>query len=180
MQEQILVSLPSGRFYYDNPSVEKRFSRKVNKDDESGCWIWMGATTRGDYGHFRIMTPTGWSMLRVHIYAHWKYNDGAGIGNEVMHSCDNPRCCNPRHLSLGTTKENQLDSKEKGRNAKGLDSVTNKHKLEGRPLDESKVKEIWNLYKQGYNQRRIAEMIDIHFANVNRVLKKKTWAWVEV
>jgi hypothetical protein len=180
LKEDKLITLPSGKSFYDNISVESRFLKKVLKDTESDCWIWNGATTRGGYGHFRIKTPEGWSMLRAHIYAHWKYNGGVGIGKEVMHSCDNPFCCNPQHLSLGTTKENQKDSKDKGRNAKGLNSVTNKHKLEGRPLDEDKVKEIWKLYNEGYNQRRIAEMIDIHFANVNRVLRKKTWAWVEV
>lgn len=178
-QEQ-LIALPSGRVYYDSDSVENRFLQKVLKDTDSGCWIWNGATTRSGYGHFRIKTTEGWSMLRAHIYAHWKYNGGVGTGNQVMHSCDNPSCCNPEHLSLGTAKENAKDAKDKGRSAKGSKNAPNKHKLGGRPLDEDKVKEIWRLYGEGYNQQRISEMIDIHFANVSRVLRKKTWAWVEV
>jgi HNH endonuclease len=33
----------------------------------------------------------------------------------VMHSCDNPPCCNPNHLSIGTHHENMIDSMLKGR-----------------------------------------------------------------
>lgn len=43
------------------------------------------------------------------------------MGGVVMHSCDNPRCINPRHLSLGTYSMNTQDmhSKGRGRNQKG-------------------------------------------------------------
>lgn len=36
-------------------------------------------------------------------------------GQVVMHSCDNPACCNPRHLSVGSQSENMQDCSYKGR-----------------------------------------------------------------
>lgn len=45
--------------------------------------------------------------------------DEATMGGVVLHSCDNPRCVNPAHLSLGTNLDNVADRQSKGRQAKG-------------------------------------------------------------
>lgn len=47
------------------------------------------------------------------------HNDELNPENVIMHSCDNPNCCNPRHLSKGTHKDNHDDKVNKGRQAKG-------------------------------------------------------------
>ena len=44
-------------------------------------------------------------------------------GLPVMHSCDTPRCCNPDHLSLGTSKDNSDDMVAKGRHRTALKPV---------------------------------------------------------
>jgi len=36
-------------------------------------------------------------------------------GALVLHSCDNPACCNWRHLRVGTHRENQMDAVARGR-----------------------------------------------------------------
>jgi hypothetical protein len=36
-------------------------------------------------------------------------------GLEVMHSCDNPACINPEHLSVGTHQQNIQDAVTRGR-----------------------------------------------------------------
>ena len=40
-----------------------------------------------------------------------------------MYSCDNRRCCNPKHLSVGTNRENALDMMRKGRGRNGFGPI---------------------------------------------------------
>jgi hypothetical protein len=44
---------------------------------------------------------------------------GAASGKLVCHECDNPPCCNPRHLFLGTAQDNITDRDKKGRGRAG-------------------------------------------------------------
>lgn len=46
----------------------------------------------------------------------WEDTHGAiPLGLYVCHHCDNPPCCNPEHLFLGTPQQNMDDAKAKGR-----------------------------------------------------------------
>lgn len=88
---------------------------------ESGCWEWNGFRhpPRGmkhhgpDYGYGE-MCYRG-KGTRTHRLA-WILTRGPiPNGMVVMHTCDNPPCCNPEHVRLGTQKENQQEMARKGR-----------------------------------------------------------------
>lgn len=78
-------------------------------DDE--CWLWQGAFRGRGYGAFALNRKT----LPAHRAA---FHAATGIdpaGLLVCHSCDNPSCCNPAHLFLGTHTDNVRDMLAKGR-----------------------------------------------------------------
>lgn len=53
-------------------------------------------------------------MLGAHVIA-YRIARGDTKNLQVLHECDNPICCNPSHLFLGTQKDNIQDMIKKGR-----------------------------------------------------------------
>lgn len=92
-----------------------RFWAKV---DTSGgpdaCWPWMGSRTKGGYGEMSI----DGEVTYMHRFA-WAVLTGSAPVNHVLHRCDNPPCCNPAHLFLGTPADNAADKVAKGRQQRG-------------------------------------------------------------
>jgi hypothetical protein len=77
------------------------------------CWPWTGARTSWGYGNTRVDGKT----VGTHRVA-WQLTHGPiPAGMSVLHRCDNPPCCNPRHLFLGSPLDNKADSIAKGRDA---------------------------------------------------------------
>lgn len=77
---------------------------------EDACWPWKLRIHNG-YGCVKI----GGSELRAHRVA-WALARRQSPGPRVVrHACDNPACCNPRHLRIGTQKQNLEDMWRKGR-----------------------------------------------------------------
>lgn len=93
-------------------TIEKRFWKKVEKN-RNGCWLWMGAKTHCGYG--LIGGGPGKPLVRVHRLS-WELLNGPIESRLcVLHKCDNPACVNPKHLFLGTQKDNALDRETKHR-----------------------------------------------------------------
>jgi hypothetical protein len=89
-----------------------RFWSKVDKSlGGNGCWPWTASTVAQGYGRFRTPEKT----LRAHRVALQLSGTFVGPADVVMHMCDNPRCCNPAHLRVGTHRENTDDMMAKGR-----------------------------------------------------------------
>jgi hypothetical protein len=95
---------------------EYRFWEKVRILGPDDCWPWDSAGAHSDRGRFKIQGRL-YSPPRV-AYALTKGKIPAGSGYHgcvVRHTCDNPPCCNPRHLEAGSHQDNVDDMVKRGR-----------------------------------------------------------------
>lgn len=102
------------------------FWRRIAVSELADCWEWMGWRDTDGYG--RVSQREAYEGGR---YAHriaWMLTNGP-MSPElcVCHTCDNPACCNPRHLWLGTNIQNIADRENKGRTARAERSGRQRH-----------------------------------------------------
>jgi DNA-binding transcriptional regulator YiaG len=104
--------------------TKENFWSRVRKGAPDECWNWTGPISysrNGGMGYGRI-DAFGTRGVYVHRVAYWLANPGVidlprGNGLLVRHKCDNPICCNPSHLELGTHADNMHDMVSRGRKA---------------------------------------------------------------
>jgi hypothetical protein len=152
-------------------TMEERFWRFVEKTDE--CWVWTGQKIRG-YGRLSVGAKEEKSV-GAHRFS-WELHNKQKIpdGKFVMHSCDNPSCVNPDHLSIGSPKENYDDMVLKGRRK----VVAPKGVANGKSiLDEEKVRFIKTC---GLNHAKTAKILGVSVSCVRGVRSGRTWSQVVV
>lgn len=95
-----------------NERTSSRFWNLVNVGSSEECWPWKGMTDRYGYGMFKVRPGYRYTASRFAFVIAKSIEPGA---LQVCHHCDNPPCCNPEHLYLGTPKSNSNDRVERGR-----------------------------------------------------------------
>jgi hypothetical protein len=92
-------------------TTEDRFWRKVARTGPAECWLWLAGRNPKGYGRFGMHG----SAVFAHRQAYALTVGAIPEGMYVCHRCDNPPCCNPEHLFLGTHADNIRDMTRKGR-----------------------------------------------------------------
>ena len=94
-----------------------RFWQRVDQSSgEAACWPWAGGLNNFGYG--RIKADGGRQML-AHRVAYILRRGPIPSDKILLHSCDTPRCVNPRHLRIGSRAENIADCVSKDRHCHG-------------------------------------------------------------
>lgn len=96
---------------------EQRFWLGVEIRSKDQCWNWK-LSMRGGYGQFRISSKKGEVQKLGSHQVSFACANGF-LPEAVRHTCDNQKCCNPKHLIAGTQTQNVQDTVDHGRTARG-------------------------------------------------------------
>lgn len=101
----------------------ERFRSYVDVRGPDECWPWTGCVDKDGYGQLSFL---GKKTARAHRVAffleHGRWPEPCGL-----HSCDNPPCCNPRHIWEGTNADNHADMVAKKRHPIGDRNGARRH-----------------------------------------------------
>lgn len=163
------------------PKDIDRFWRKVDKSNgDDSCWNWTAYVHWKGYGQFSVRGKK--RTLRTHRFV-YEITFGAIPDHlQVCHSCDNRKCCNPKHLFLGTSLDNTSDMVSKGRHSHGTrHSAVTRHGEQhgGHKLTDQKVKYIREKYKTGtISQRELAHEMGVSKTLIGNIIREKAWKCV--
>lgn len=145
-----------------------RFWEKV---DRSGgpdvCWPWTASVSAAGYGYFHLREYNVGSHRIAFVAA-----GGVLTVDEpqVLHHCDNPPCCNARHLFVGTHADNMADMATKGRGGSPRGERHGRAKL-----TKQDVSAIRKRVVAGETRRALAREFGVSHQTVNDIVNMRTW-----
>ncbi len=145
-----------------------RFWSKVDRRGPDDCWPWLASCCKSGRGMFRISGKL-FKAPRV-VYFLTKHRDPGE--RDVCHTCDNPGCCNPKHLWRGTRTANNSDRDAKGR------QVSRRGEKHGCAiLTEKQVRMV---LKSNLSGRYLAWKLNVHECTVSAIRHRRIWKWLNV
>lgn len=121
------------------------------------CWLWVGAHDRRGYGTFHHQDKT----YKAHRVVYTLLVGEIPLGKLLLHSCDNPTCVNPEHLTPGTHQDNINDMMERGRHRKPL---------EKRPIKKLSSEERQAILQDNHRSNRVlAKEFGVSITAIRRV-----------
>jgi len=144
------------------------FLRKVDGfANPDACWNWKGAGKGNGYGHCTV----GSANFTAHKASFLLFKGDVPDGFDVCHRCDNPACCNPAHLFIGTHQDNNADKVAKRRHAHGSAMATAK-------LTDEDVLEIRRLSELKMANKDIGALYAIRPCTVHDIIRRRSWTHI--
>lgn len=150
----------------------ENFLNRVRKGTDDQCWQWTEYRSKGRKaqaaGGYGRVDAFGLKGVYVHRLAYCLSNRGLELKRVgeliVRHTCDNPICCNPKHLVLGTHADNMRDMVERGRSPRKMSIASANAKLSA-----AEVRAIRERSAAGATRKELAERYGVSIQTIKAV-----------
>lgn len=144
-----------------------RFWAKVDRRGPDECWPWTGYVRPSGHGQTTHQCFTVLSSRKAWILTHGPIRDGKCVN----HTCDNPLCCNPGHMYLGSRADNMID--------RWSGASPGERFPRGRPhvITSGGLEKLRQMQRSGATRRECAAAFGVHVATIGRymeTLRKQT------
>jgi hypothetical protein len=161
----------TGRYLPSSQTLEERFWSKVDKRSPDDCWEWKANRHSFGYGNFWIKQRE----YGAHVVAYELTYGRVPKGLCVCHTCDNPACCNPNHMFLGSRGDNNRDRDRKGRR-RTRGAFGERHR--SAKLKNTDIPRILELIEEGLTYRSIAVRYGVSSSRISDIKNGKGWTCV--
>jgi len=147
---------------------EERFYNSIEiPSNKNLCWLWKKNVDKDGYGRI--------DNIRSNRYSYELHKGEIPEGLCVCHTCDNPPCCNPDHLWIGTVGDNTRDMVRKGRRPNhfppSLPGILNPKAK----LTEDNIKQIRQKHKAGMNYYDLAKLYNVTDCMIGKIVRYECW-----
>lgn len=129
---------------------------------ENGCWVFTGALDTCGIG---IVWYEGRNR-NAHVVSYEYHVGPIPQGLMVLHYCTSPACCNPKHLFLGTKKDNYDKMVRMGRAVPPIGT---------RKLSDLDIENVYAFIDCGYSRAEVARMYGVSRTAIGRIASGDTW-----
>ncbi len=162
------------------------FWEKVDIRSKDECWKWKASRPGGNaYGGFRASGH----HYQAHRFAFIVTIGPIPDGMFVCHKCDNPPCCNPDHLFVGTRLDNIRDMVSKGRHRFDFGGIDGKRRQRmavrrGKDSHLAKVtEEIVSSIRKEYKKRvvtynMLGDKYGLCSGAIKAIVRRLTWTHI--
>lgn len=156
----------------EKKKAKEKLLERSEKDAETECLEWQGATDSCGYGHIIV----NGKQLLTHRLSYRVHKQEIVDGMQINHKCHNECCINPDHLYMGTQKENVNDAVQAGNYVSNF-GVGEDHIYS--ELCEQDVIEMREKYETGdYTHKELAEEYGVNINTAGEAIRGDTWAHV--
>lgn len=149
-----------------------RFWTYVDNRSPHECWLWTGCTDGMGRPVYSATVNGEHYQCKAYRFAFWEAHGRWPVGKLILHSCDEPLCCNPAHLREGSQAENMGDAVTRGRTESG-----SKHHLA--KLTEADIPVIRRLRAEGWSCAAIAKRFGVSDGPIKAIMYKGGWKHVK-